>query len=236
MYDVIFVEEMVTPELLEEMFGVSSIMSMLSSIPGMLISLATYIAVAYSLYTIATRRGIGNPWLAWIPVVNVWTLGAIADDYQLKVNGQKKARRKVLLGLEIATAVLAAILIALCVAMVVGLLANMNYETGEISEDMTMTLGLSVVGMLLLALPLMVVGIIKVVFQYIAYYEVFKSCDPGSAVLYLVLSIVISICHPIFMFLCRNKDEGMPKPQPEIPPITWEMPAPPAEPWQQNEE
>lgn len=234
MYDMTSMEEYVSPELFEELFGVSSIMSMLSSIPGMLISLATYIAVAYSLYTIATRRGIGKPWLAWIPVVNVWTLGAIADDYQLKTNGQKKARRKVLLGLEIAVNVLALLLIILCVVMIIGLFANMDMQTGEVAEDAIMSTGLGAVGMLLLALPLMVVAIVKVIFHYIAYYDVFKSCDPGNAVLYLVLSIFINITQPVFLFLCRNKDDGMPKPQPEIPPAAWEPPAAPNEPWQPN--
>lgn len=36
-----------------------------------ILSLAAYVLTAYSLYTIAKRRGISNPWLAWIPVVDV---------------------------------------------------------------------------------------------------------------------------------------------------------------------
>ena len=224
MYDM---EQFVSPGL-EEMIGFSSILSLLSSIPGMLISIAVYVFTALALYAIANRRGLKNPWMAWVPVLNMWTLGAIADDYQQMVNGQKKARRKVLLALEIAVDVLAVLMIVLCIGMIGGVLANMDPITGEVPESAIMSVGLSAVGVALLALPLMVVAIVKLVFQYIAYYELFKSCEPGNAVLYLVLSIFINICLPVFLFVCRKKDEGMPKPQPGIPQMAWE---PPAEPW-----
>ena len=161
----------------------------------------------------------------------MWTLGGIADDYQMKTNGQKKARRKVLLAMEIAADVLAVLMIILCIGMIASLFANMDPITGDVPEDAILSTGLSVVGIALLALPLMVVSIIKLVFQYIAYYELFKSCDPGNAVLYLVLSIFINICQPVFLFLCRNKDDGMPKLRPEIPQMPWEPPVAPAEPW-----
>ena len=47
-----------------------------------------------------------------------------------------------------------------------------------------------------------------------------------TVVLYLVLSIFFNITMPIFLFICRNKDEGMPprKTEPEI------IPQPEAEP------
>ena len=38
---------------------------------GMVLSVACYVLEALSLYTIAQRRGIRKPWLAWIPVVNM---------------------------------------------------------------------------------------------------------------------------------------------------------------------
>ena len=78
---------------------------------GMVLSVACYVLEALSLYTIAQRRGIRKPWLAWIPVVNVWIVGSISDQYQYVVNRRIQNRRKVLLGLAIA---LMGSLIALC--------------------------------------------------------------------------------------------------------------------------
>ena len=50
--------------------------------------------------------------------------------------------------------------------------------------------------------------------DYIALYKVYKSCTPKNATLYLVLSIVVSVTQPFFVFFSRNKDEGMPPAQP----------------------
>lgn len=225
-----------------EMFGISSIMSLLSSIPGMLISLGTYIATALALYTIANRRGISKPWLAWVPVVNVWTLGAIADHYRLAC-GTKKNRRKVLLGTNIAMQVLAGIVLVLAIGMIVSLVLSGALDAEYLPDDVMLSMFGYLGGMLVAMLPMMVLAVIFAVFYYIALYEVYKSCDSGNAVLYLVLSIFISICQPVFLVICRNKDDGMPKPQPEIvveaiPQQTenpWEPKAAPAEPWEKTE-
>lgn len=41
------------------------------------IGLALYALTAYSLYTMATRRGIANAWLAWVPIANLYILAQI---------------------------------------------------------------------------------------------------------------------------------------------------------------
>ena len=84
------------------------------------LGLLVYILQALALYTIAKRREISKPWLAWIPLVNVWILGAISDQYQYVVNRQVRNKRKILLGLNIATTALATIIII----AVVGVLLN----------------------------------------------------------------------------------------------------------------
>ncbi len=54
----------------------------------------TYVLQALSLYSIAKRRGIGKPWLSWIPVANTWILGSISDQYQYVVKGKVRNKRK----------------------------------------------------------------------------------------------------------------------------------------------
>jgi hypothetical protein len=93
------------------------------------------------------------------------------------------------------------------------------------------------VGMVLLALVMLPVSIVNLVFTYIALHDIYSSCEPGNATLYLVLSIFISYAQPIFLFLCRNKDMGMPMrqvPQPEYQPV-YEQPGIPEEPWERKE-
>ena len=57
-----------------------------------MVGIASYVMTSLSVYTIAKRREINNPWLAWIPVANYWIVGSIADDYDEK-NGIKRKWR-----------------------------------------------------------------------------------------------------------------------------------------------
>jgi len=41
------------------------------------VGLALYALFAYSLYTMAMRRGIANPWLAWVPIAQLYILAQI---------------------------------------------------------------------------------------------------------------------------------------------------------------
>ena len=81
-----------------------------------------YVLQALALYTIAKRRGIKKPWMAWIPLVNVWILGSISDQYQYVVKRQVKNKRKVLLGLNIAMAALIVLLIVAIIWLIVALI------------------------------------------------------------------------------------------------------------------
>ena len=58
-----------------------------SGVPTTLIGIATYVLSALGLYTIAKRRGLNHPWLAWIPVASAWIVGSLSDQYRYVVNG-----------------------------------------------------------------------------------------------------------------------------------------------------
>ncbi len=158
-----------------------------------------YVLQSLSTYTISKRRGIHNPWLAWIPVGNMWILGSIADQYQYVGKGKVKNRRKVLLGLNIGMYVL--MIPAIVAEVMVIARSAMGQETG--------LLGASAL-MMVCYLALSVVSVVAAVYQYIALYDLFSSCQPSNNVLYLVLSIVFPVTLPVFLFVCRKKDDGMP--------------------------
>lgn len=190
-----------------------------SGVPTTLIGIATYVLSALGLYTIAKRRGLNHPWLAWIPVASAWIVGSLSDQYRYVVNGENKSKRKVLLTLNIITAVLSAVIIVCAIAVAANAFVGV---AGNVGEDamLRMILGpvLSVAG---LALPLAGVAIAYAVVYYMALYDIFKSLDPNNCVLFLVLSIVFSVTEPFFLFFNRNKDGGMPPRRPDpayIPP------------------
>lgn len=181
-------------------------------------SILVYVLQALGMYTIANRRGIHHPWLAWVPFGNLWILGSISDQYQYVSQGKVRSRRKLLVGLQIALcAMLVAMVVVLVIAVVQMAIAGGNY-------DIAMTGGLALAYVLILV-AMLVVAIVLSVFEYICFYNLYASCDPNNKTTYILLSIFIGVTLPFLVFICRKKDLGMPPRKPEPAPYTPEQPA-----------
>lgn len=166
-----------------------------------------YILEGKSLSAIARRRGIDNPWLAWVPVGSSWLLGAVSDQYRYVTYGQIRDRRKLLTWLS---AVLYAVLTVLFVLLAIWIVGAISAAgiSGEEAFIATYMGGFFVIYMV--ALLLSGVSTVMSVFQYMAYYDLFRSCDPDKSLIYLLVSIFTTYPLPFFVFSCRNKDLGMP--------------------------
>ena len=178
------------------------------TLTGPVLSLIFFVFNALALYTLAERRGIRHSWLAWVPVVNIWVLGSLSDQYRYVTRGEIRSRRKVLLTLRILSSVLSAVLVCIAAVVSVGLIGVILGEL-ERFHFAEWVMGPSI-GMLGLGLPLLGIAIAYAIFHYMALYDLFLSCDPQNAVLFLVLSIFVGVTRPFFLFACRNKDYGMP--------------------------
>lgn len=185
-------------------------------------AIAAYIMGSLGNYTIANRRGIKHPWLAWIPYGNLWILGSIADQYQFVSMGQVKNRRKVLVGLQIANTVVALAIFGMYIKLIVDILITAG---GDIERVDPVSGGMIILVMLLLCLAVWVLSIILMVFRYISLYNLFASCNPNTKVAFILLSILLSFIEPFLVFACRNKDLGMP-PRREAPVAVIQPPAP----------
>lgn len=169
----------------------------------------TYILQSKAMYAIAQRRGIENPWMAWVPFCNSWMLGAISDQYQQAVWGDVKNRRKSLLIWHIVYTV--AISIYTSVYMVFMLVV----EEGD--EELLMVLLLFFITVMLAFIALSVIYLIQ---YYKALFDLFRSSDPDRSMMYLMLSIFVQFPLPFFMYACRSKDDGMPSAPAQIPETT----------------
>lgn len=211
------------------------------------LAVVSYVLLAWGMYSIAKRRGINKPWLGWIPVANIWLLGCISDQYRQVARGQVKAKRKAMLTLTIIMYSVMIIVIAIAIVWLVGLLGHMDlsaiYDTdwsnigdmtiNEITEIFTsleksLNAGTEEYVMSTLWMPLVMAGlslamsgvaIALMVLEFMAYADLFASCDPRTAKLFTALGIVLSlfgmgIVLSIFVFLNKDKDFGMP-PKPE---------------------
>lgn len=158
-------------------------------------AIVTYVLTAKSLYVIAQRRKISNPWMAWIPVANSWLLGSVSDQYKKRKYGYDPELRKTLLTFSI---------IVQAGAMLINAFNLYNNMISYGSMAMA-----PVFLLMILALAVLGVAIAFAVYSYKAHYDLFASCKPKFAVLFLVLSIVTP-AGPFLMYACRNSDDGLP--------------------------
>ena len=208
-----FMDPFMMEELMAAMVGV-----MTSIIPSSVLSVATYVLTSLGLYTLASRRGIGKAWLSWVPVLNVWIIGSLSDQYRYVVKGQVKSKRKSLLILNIVNLLIALVMLGICIFMVVELTRSTIYGAGE--DALLATAMGSLFGILGLLLPMGGVAVAAAVIRYMALYDIYTSMDPANNVLFTVLSILFRVTEPFFLFFNRNKDVGMPprKPEPQYRP------------------
>ena len=103
---------------------------------GFGISIAAYVLQSLGYYTIAQRRGIKHPWMAWVPLLNLWILGSISDQYRYVARGQIRNRRKVLLGVAIGMAVCCVALFAAYIVMMFNMLSNIDMINTMVTEQM----------------------------------------------------------------------------------------------------
>ena len=207
------------------------------------VSVAGYVLRSLGLYIIAKRRRIRNPWLSWIPLGNLWILGSISDQYQYVVKGKVKNKRKALLTLNILTYV-AAFAGIIAAAVVIGMGLSELPQINDAQTIMTTMLA-NVMTVAFAWIAMVALSVAFAVIHYMALYDLYRSCDPANGMLYLLLSIFINITMPVFVFICRNKDLGMPprkqdpttfiQPEPvETPP--WRPVDNTADPWENNPE
>lgn len=193
-------------ELEEELLMLLS--GLLSGVPTGLFGIAAYILTAIAIYTVSCRRGLNNPWLAWVPVINCWLLGSLSDQYRYVVKGENKSKRKWLLILSILQSALVLAIIVYTIVMI-GTALNAGLYGSYRQGDVMDVLG-PVLTMLGLVLPYAGIAIALCVIRYMALYDVYRSLDPSNAVLFLVLSILFTPTEPFFLFFNREKDLGMP--------------------------
>lgn len=182
-------------------FGAFGVFYFIMMMIALATSIGVYIMSAIGQYKMSQKCGVDKPWLAFIPVVNVYNLGKIAERYD---DGKPTVKKysKILLGLNIATA---------CSGIVMGVgEIFLIIFTERLSSADDMYFGGAAIGGLLLfmlaALLCCALAIVAAVFNYIALYRVYRIFAPDNAVLFLVLSIFVSISYPILMLVLSAKD------------------------------
>ncbi len=171
-----------------------------------------YVLQSIALHTLSRRRGIANPWLAWIPYGNYWIIGALARDYDKK-NNINRRWDKVLLILSIAgIASFVVIYIALFVFVILNAI-SMEAASGTINEEAFVfeMLG-GIIALYVALIAVMVVMMALQTLSYVCTYKIFESTVPEKALKYFLIYLLVPFAAPICLFLCRNKGYQHPDP------------------------
>ena len=167
-------------------------------------ALVFYLLRAVGVWKMAKTAEISSPWVAFIPVVNSFTLGKIAEKYR-KRDGTKSAKFGVaLLALNIITLVIGILLTVFTVNSVIEILKNAEYAV-EADIDMTIDMFSSLIPVIILYVLIMAAAFAYMIVYYVALWRVFSSFDYRNATLFTVLSVFFSFLGPIFLFILRNR-------------------------------
>ena len=207
------------PYLMEELIF-TLIPVLTSGIPSVLLGIASYVLTSMALYSLASRRGIGKAWLSWVPILNVWIVGSLSDQYRYVVKGQCKSKRKILLILKLVSVIFVLAVVIAGGFLVADVVRTMMYGI-RMEALLSQILG-PMLGIAGLVLPMFGLAIASAVIYFMALYDVFQSMDPANGVMFLVLSILFPVTEPFFLFFNREKDKGMPPRKPEHSQPQWE--------------
>lgn len=173
-----------------------------------IIGIAQYVMQAIALNEIGKKRGVNNPWLAWIPVVGFadWVLGSIVDSYESE-KGVKRKWKVVLVATVIAMASLMIIGYIMYIAGIV-IMAAMSEYYYEAAAAIPMAL--CVLGFIVL-LVASAASIAYAASKCICIFKLFESIVPEKALKYFLLSILVPLAYPICLLKCRNKGYSVPE-------------------------
>lgn len=205
-----------TFEELLPVFAVIGSVMLVAMILSSLVKLVIWVFRSLALYSIGKRRGLRNPWLAWIPVGTEWIIGSVSDQYQYLTLGKNRNRRKILLILSLTAMVVGWVSTVWGFAHVFDYLDDRGAHLPYVAAA---ELFLPMTGSMLLGVVSFGVGVAAFVFRQISMYDLYRSCDPRNAIPYLVLGILFPVLEPVFLMILRNRDDGMPprKTAPEEP-------------------
>ena len=177
---------------------------------GFILAVLSYVLYSLGMDTISRRRGLAHPWLSWVPFISCFQLGTIVDHYKLTRLERQGIMRWVLLffGFVNAAVIVGALtlLVGIAVEAVLGVATfgflfldelyfnvfNQNFEQFI----------LAITCLPFLCLPYWID-------KFVAQYQLFKSCRPDLALVFLIISILVPFVTPVLIMVCKERDDGM---------------------------
>ena len=167
-------------------------------------SIVLFILQGLGLFEMSKTLNLNNPWISFIPLVWVFSLGRVGQQY-VKQDGRRSAKLGGwLLAFQIIMIIFSAVFIGVVVFAVVSIISNT--DTALINDTaMTLEMFSPFIFVIAAYFVLLAVAIAHKVLYYIALWRTFSIFDYHNATLYTVLSIFFSFLSPIFLYMLRKK-------------------------------
>lgn len=154
------------------------------------IGLVDYIIGSLAMMRIARKRGVSNPWLAWIPIASEWIFGSVVDDFESE-RGSKRKFRVILLTL--ALVVLALSVLMTIVLLAYGMIMAVGYGIPTGDEEIAV-----LISYLAAVLPLSFISLAYYAINIICLNKLHENIYPEKSIKYTVVSLIVplgrSIC------------------------------------------
>lgn len=185
----------------EEIFSVMGIAWGIGGILGF----ALFILGGFAIYKMSQQIGLKHSWISFIPFVQCFCLGRIAERY-IKKDGTKSTKFSlILLIFNILQFIFAIVFFVLLIISILSIIVNI--EDAVVNDiEITLSMFSSFIPVIVFYFVLIAFAIIYKVFYYIALWRVFAIFDNSNATVYLILSIFSSVLSPIFLFVIRNNN------------------------------
>ncbi len=159
------------------------------------------------------KLGLKNGWMAFVPFLNQYALGKVAEQY-IKENGKKSLKFSVIL---LISNILPMIIIS--IYLIFAFFAGMSLGFSGASDfDIQTTTSVMSAVFCLVYYPIVIA--ISVI-QYVALWRIYAIFSNENATLFLILSIFVSFVTPFLIFAIRNNEPCCVeiKPNEEVPVI-----------------
>lgn len=167
------------------------------------IGIVMYILQALGIFNMSKKLGINNAWLCFVPVVNTYAFGKVAEKY-VKQDGKPSAKFGIwLLVLNILLVIALFVLLAVLVVFVIGI-AGIEDVMLEDSAAVRAEILSFIIPFIAVYFVTLALAIVLSVMQYVALWRIFAIFSYNNATLFLILSILFGILTPIFLFIIRN--------------------------------
>ena len=176
----------------------------------LLLTVLFYVFRSIGLYGMAKSCRLPAPGLAWVPIANLYVIGALAETGCRTYGKKPLPYRGLLLGGAILNTVCGFAVGILCGALFSRVFFNLTAGNELSDEALAESLLYPLPAFLLIVFLVSALSIALAVLEYMALYQIYKLFAPENAVLYTVLSVLLSCTTPFLLFSLRRRQPGAP--------------------------